>query len=104
MTDANELTDSCVITSLSSNNILNAFTPFGDASLIRMGNMYANINQLAKKKEMQVTFDMVHKQAATILNKQSANKIDITANFGILEAKKVMRLFEKFFKPWLALK
>ncbi len=50
MTDANELTDSCVITSLSSNNILNAFTPFGDASLIRMGNMYANINQLAKKR------------------------------------------------------
>ncbi|MFD2698682.1 hypothetical protein ACFSQ0_11820 [Mesonia sediminis] len=50
MTDANELADSCVITSLSSNNILNAFTPFDDASLIRMGNMYDNINQLAKKK------------------------------------------------------
>lgn len=51
MTDANELADSCVITSLSSNNILNAFTPFVDASLIRMGNMYANINQLAKKRD-----------------------------------------------------
>jgi cytosine deaminase len=29
--------------SLSTNNVLNPFTPFGDCSLIRMANLYANI-------------------------------------------------------------
>jgi hypothetical protein len=32
---------------LSSNNVLNPFTPFGDCSLMRMANLYANIAQWA---------------------------------------------------------
>jgi cytosine deaminase len=34
--------------SLSSNNILNPFTPFGDCSQMRMANLYANICQVGK--------------------------------------------------------
>ena len=29
--------------SLSTNNVLNPFTPFGDCSLVRMANLYANV-------------------------------------------------------------
>jgi hypothetical protein len=36
--------------SISSNNILNPFTPFGDGSLIRMANLHANILQIAQHR------------------------------------------------------
>jgi cytosine deaminase len=32
--------------SLSSNNVLNPATPYGDCSLIRMANLYANVMQI----------------------------------------------------------
>ena len=40
---AHEMLDDGVNCSLSTNNVLNPFTPFGDCSLIRMANLYANI-------------------------------------------------------------
>ena len=44
--DANRLLGHGVNCSLSSNNILNPATPYGDCSLIRIANLYANIIQL----------------------------------------------------------
>ena len=35
--------------SLSTNNVLNPFTPFGDCSLVRMANIYANICQVGTR-------------------------------------------------------
>src|SRR5438094_10177111 len=37
-----------VTCSLATNNVLNPFTPFGDCSLVRMANLYANIAQLGR--------------------------------------------------------
>ena len=45
--DANLLQRNGVTCSMSSNNVLNAATPFGDCSLIRMANMHANVLQIA---------------------------------------------------------
>src|SRR5215471_955623 len=53
--------------SLSSNNVLNPFTPFGDCSLIRMANLYANICQVGKKADMLGCFNMVTSRPAEIL-------------------------------------
>ena len=39
-----------VTCSLATNNVLNPFTPFGDCSLIRMANLYANIAQLGRAR------------------------------------------------------
>ena len=44
--DANFLCEHGVNCSLSSNNILNPATPYGDCSLIRMANLYANVLQV----------------------------------------------------------
>ncbi len=44
--DANLLFEHGVNCSLSSNNILNPATPYGDCSLIRMANLYANVLQV----------------------------------------------------------
>jgi cytosine deaminase len=53
--------------SLSSNNILNPFTPFGDCSQMRMANLYANICQVGKKADMRECFNMVTQRPARMM-------------------------------------
>jgi cytosine/creatinine deaminase len=53
--------------SLSSNNVLNPFTPFGDCSLLRMANLYANICQVGKRTDMAACFDMITRRSARLL-------------------------------------
>jgi len=43
---AHRLVESGVVCSVATNNILNPFTPFGDGSLLRMANLYANAAQV----------------------------------------------------------
>ena len=54
--------------SLSSNNVLNPFTPFGDCSLIRMANLYANICQVGQRDDKIECFNMVTQRSAKLLN------------------------------------
>jgi cytosine deaminase len=54
--------------SLSTNNVLNPFTPFGDCSLIRMANVYANIAH-ASMRDFGECFDMVTKRSARLLRR-----------------------------------
>jgi cytosine deaminase len=53
--------------SLSSNNILNPFTPFGDCSQIRMANFYANICQVGNQADMRECFNMVTRRPAEMM-------------------------------------
>lgn len=48
-----------VTCSLATNNVLNPFTPFGDCSLNRIANLYANIAQLGRPREIADCLDMV---------------------------------------------
>jgi cytosine/creatinine deaminase len=50
--DANLLMEHGVDCSLSSNNILNPATPYGDCSLIRVANLYANVIQLDRSAQL----------------------------------------------------
>jgi cytosine/creatinine deaminase len=65
---AHRLTAQGVTCSLATNNVLNPFTPFGDCSLIRMANLYANIAQLAGAADLRACFDMVTTSAARLIN------------------------------------
>ena len=49
ITDANLFAEQGCNCSISTNNILNPFTPFGDCSLIRMANMHANVLQVGRQ-------------------------------------------------------
>jgi len=53
--------------SLSTNNVLNPFTPFGDCSLIRMANLYANTCQLGTRHDMRACFDMISTRPARLM-------------------------------------
>jgi cytosine deaminase len=53
--------------SLATNNVLNPFTPFGDCSLIRMANLYANICQVGTSADIAECFNMITTRAATLM-------------------------------------
>ena len=60
---AHKLLSHGVNCSLSSNNVLNPFTPFGDCSLIRMANLYANVCQVGSKTDLRDCFAMITRTA-----------------------------------------
>jgi cytosine deaminase len=53
--------------SLSTNNVLNPFTPFGDCSPVRMANLYANVCQVGAAAETRECFEMVTSRSARLL-------------------------------------
>jgi cytosine deaminase len=53
--------------SLSTNNVLNPFTPFGDCSLVRMANLFANVAHVGRASEIVDCLDMVTRRSARIL-------------------------------------
>lgn len=57
-----------VTCSLSTNNMLNPFTPFGDGSLLRMANIYANVAQLGTPEMMAACLDMISTRSAKLMN------------------------------------
>ena len=57
-----------VICSLATNNVLNPFTPFGDCSLIRMANLYANTAQIGGSRGLRECFDMITTLPARLMN------------------------------------
>jgi cytosine/creatinine deaminase len=68
VTPAHRLVEHGVTCSLATNNVLNPFTPFGDCSLVRMANLYANIAQAGTQKELATCFEMVTAQPAKLMN------------------------------------
>jgi cytosine deaminase len=68
VTDAHKLLHHGVNCSLSTNNVLNPFTPFGDCSLVRMANIYANICQVGSAHDTRECFNMITTRSAKLLN------------------------------------
>jgi cytosine deaminase len=66
--DANLLVEQGVNCSLSSNNILNPATPYGDCSLIRIANLYANVLQVDRPEKLRECFRMLTDRSARLLN------------------------------------
>lgn len=66
--DANFLVEHGVNCSLSTNNVLNPATPYGDCSLIRIANLQANILQVSHTPRLRELFAMVTERSARLLN------------------------------------
>lgn len=67
VTAAHRLREAGVNCSLSTNNVLNPFTPFGDCSLIRMANLYANICQVGARDDVIECYEMVTRCSADLM-------------------------------------
>ncbi len=56
--------------SLATNNVLNPFTPFGDCSMVRMANLYANICQVGDRADIEECYEMVSTRPARLMRLQ----------------------------------
>jgi cytosine deaminase len=54
--------------SISTNNVLNPFTPYGDGSLTRMANLYANVTHLGRPVDLAGCLDMITHRPARAMN------------------------------------
>ena len=86
--DANRLLGYGVNCSLSSNNIKNPFTPWGDGQLIRQANLYANIVQRGESEELANAWSMFTDRSARILRREQGYGIAVgnQADFVIVDA------------------
>ena len=66
--DVNVLVEHGVNCSISTNNILNPFTPLGDCSLIRMANLQANVCQISHPHRLRECFAMLTERSARLMN------------------------------------
>jgi cytosine/creatinine deaminase len=66
--DANLFVEQGCNCSISTNNVLNPFTPFGDCSLIRMANLHANILQVGQNERLAELFAMITHRSARLMN------------------------------------
>jgi cytosine deaminase len=65
---AHRLLQAGVNCSIATNNVLNPFTPFGDCSLVRMANLYANVTQVGSADGMTACLDMITSRPAQLMN------------------------------------
>ena len=67
--------------------MLNPFTPFGDCSLVRMANIYANICQVGSANDTRECFNMITTRSAKLLNlKDYGLEVGKPADLAVLDA------------------
>ena len=96
----------CGVTcSLATNNVLNPFTPFGDCSLLRMANLYANIAQLGRPEELQACMDMVTSLPAKLMNLRDYGiAVGNPADIVVLDCADRVSAVAELAQPLLAMK
>jgi cytosine deaminase len=98
--DANLLMEHGVNCSLSSNNILNPATPYGDCSLIRMANLHANVVQIDRAAQLRECFEMLTNRSARLLNfEEYGFAIGNTADVVIINAQSPEQAISEIAQP-----
>ena len=75
-----------VTCSVATNNVLNPFTPYGDANLLRMANLYANVCHVARPADLRACFGMVTSDAARLLRRPYGITVGSPADLVLLNA------------------
>ena len=86
VTPAHLLLKEGVQAAIATNNVMNPFTPFGDASLGRMANLYANVMQLSRDEDIDSVFHMVGRHASRIMRADYGLAVGAAADIVILDA------------------
>jgi cytosine deaminase len=103
--DANLLIEHGVNCSLSSNNILNPATPYGDCSLIRMANLYANVLQLDRSTQLRECFRMLTDRSARLLNQRDYGiQVGLPADIVVVNAQTPEQAIAEIAQPVAAFK
>jgi cytosine/creatinine deaminase len=103
--DANLLIEHGVNCSLSSNNVLNPATPYGDCSLIRMANLYANVLQVDRPAQLRECFRMLTDRSAELLNLADYGfKVGNPADIVVIDAQSPEQAIAEISQPIAAFK
>jgi cytosine/creatinine deaminase len=87
LADANLLAEHGVNCSISTNNVLNPFTPLGDCSLLRMANLQANVCQISHAHRLRDCFNMLTERSARLMNLPDYGiKVGNPADFVVVDA------------------
>jgi cytosine deaminase len=103
--DAHVLCQHGVKCSLSTNNVLNPATPYGDCSLLRIANMYANLQFLDRPAELRQCFELLTARSAQLLNiKDYGFKADNPADVVVVNAQSPEQAVMEIAQPVAAFK
>ncbi|WP_127143093.1 amidohydrolase family protein [Pelagibacterium montanilacus] len=98
------LAEGGVCCSIATNNVLNPFTPFGDFSLLRMANLYANVCHAGPDRFAQV-LDLITTSPARLLNLPDyGTRVGAVADLVVLDAPDQIEALGALAMPLFALK
>jgi cytosine deaminase len=91
--------------SLATNNVLNPFTPFGDCSLIRIANLYANVAQIGGPADMELCLSLVTDRPARLMNLSNYGiAVGNTADIVLLDCEHAAAAVAEIVQPLLVFK
>ena len=101
---AHRLVEGGVVCSVATNNVLNPFTPFGDCSLLRMANFYANVAQVGPGG-FALCLDLVTALPARLMNLRDYGiAVGRRADFIVLDAATAADALAEIAEPILGFK
>lgn len=83
---AHRLLEHGVNCSISTNNVLNPFTPFGDCSLLRIANLFANVAQIADPPGLAECFRMITDRPAALMRQEYGIRVGAPADLVLFDA------------------
>ena len=83
---AHRLLDHGVNCSISTNNVLNPFTPYGDCSLLRIANLFANVAQIADDSGLTECFRMITDRPAALMRQRYGIRVGAPADLVMFDA------------------
>jgi cytosine deaminase len=99
------LHDYGVTCSLSTNNVGNPFTPFGDVSLIRQANLLANVCHLGTSAELMRCLSWISEESAKLIRLQNYGLMPgCNADFIVLDAESPAAVIASLAQPLMAFK
>ncbi len=72
--------------SISTNNVLNPFTPYGDGNLLRIANLFANVAQVADEAGLTECFRMVTERPARLMRQDYGVRVGAPADLVLFDA------------------
>jgi len=91
--------DHGVCCTVATNNVLNPFTPYGDCSLTRMANLFANVHQLSTEAELEACFDMVTSAPRGLIGLDRKIAVGEEATFVALAAESGSQAVAEIVRP-----
>ncbi|WP_185983802.1 amidohydrolase family protein [Aureimonas mangrovi] len=101
---ADRLAEAGILTAIATNNVLNPFTPYGDASLLRMANLFANVAQLSTPDALSRAFSMIEADAARLIGHEARIEVGAPADLLVLDAASGADAVRRIAQPMLGFK